>query len=234
MTVTADDVSVVMPVRDGERYLAEALDSVLAQSAPPGEVIVVDDGSTDGTAEVIASFGDRVRSAHQEPRGHAAALNRGIGLATRPWLAFLDADDLWTPNALAVRVARANEPGVPQLVGGRVEQFVSPELTDDERARFRFDPKPSRAQVFGAIIVRRAAFTTVGAVDESLPSASTIDWISRARVAELRVGTVDDVVLRRRLHTSNMGVVLDDDVTLRALRDAVRAHHARAHGKPDA
>jgi hypothetical protein len=67
----------------------------------------------------------------------------------------------------------------------------------------------------------------VGPLDESLPSASTIDWISRARAADVHMVQIDDVVVRRRLHERNLGVTNDDEVTRQALRDVVRAHHAR-------
>ena len=132
----------------------------------------------------------------------------------------------WTRDGRAAIAAPAVD-----LVSGRVEQFVSPDLPDDARARFRFDPAPSRAEVFGAILVRRAVLLDVGPLDETLPSAPTIDWISRARDAGVRSVEIDDVVLRRRLHGTNMGVTLDEDVTLQALRDVVRAHHARRQGK---
>jgi glycosyltransferase involved in cell wall biosynthesis len=227
------DVSVLVPVRDGARYLADALDSVLDQDPAPREVIAVDDGSTDDTPSVLRAYEASVRVLHQPASGQAAALNRGVAAATGAWLAFLDADDTWTPGALAARWARAAaDPGI-DMVSGRVEQFVSPELPDEVKARFRFDPAPSRAQLFGTVLVRRSAFLAVGPLDEALPSAAPVDWISRARATGLPTAEIDDVVLRRRLHRTNMGVVLDHDVTLQALRDVVRAHHARRRGTDD-
>ncbi len=228
MSSSTVDVTVVVAVRDGARYLAAALDSVLDDDPAPREVIAVDDGSTDDTVAVLRSYAPAVQTLQQPPAGQPAALNRGIAAATSEWVAFVDADDEWTPGALAVRWAQVR-PDV-DLVSGRVEQFVSPELPAEMQARFRFDPAPSRGQVFGSILVRRAALQQVGPLDESLPSASTIDWISRARSAGVRMVQVDDVVLRRRLHERNLGVTNDDEVTRQALRDVVRAHHARRRG----
>ena len=90
MTAT---ISCIVPVYNGARFLAEALESILAQSLPPDEIIVVDDGSTDDTPAVVAAYGtvDYVR---QENRGPAAARNRGVTLARGDFLSFLDADDL--------------------------------------------------------------------------------------------------------------------------------------------
>jgi glycosyltransferase involved in cell wall biosynthesis len=226
MTDTVD-VTVVVPVRNGARYVSAALDSVLAQVPAPRQVVVVDDGSTDGTAAVLRDYGDRIETFHQPPTGQAAAQNRGIRETTSAWIGFVDADDEWTPDSLATRwAATVADPSV-ELVSGRVVQFVSPELPDDAKARFKFDPSPSRGQVMGAVLVRTSVFSAVGLFDESLPSAAVIDWISRARFAGVRTLEIDDVVLRRRLHGENMGVTLDQDVTRQALRDVVRAHHAR-------
>jgi glycosyltransferase involved in cell wall biosynthesis len=194
--------------------------------------VAVDDGSRDDTPAILRGYEPAVQTIRLPLTGHAAALNRGITAATSTWVAFVDADDEWTAGALAVRWARVVADPTLDLVSGRVVQFVSPDLPADTQARFRFDPSPSRAQVFGAVLVRRAVLLDVGLLDERLPSASTIDWISRARVAGVHIEQIDDVVLRRRLHESNMGVVNDDEVTRRALRDVVRAHHARRQDRP--
>jgi glycosyltransferase involved in cell wall biosynthesis len=93
-------VSVVIPAYNAEAYLREALDSVFAQTRPPDEVVVVDDGSTDRTSEVAASYGDRVRLLRQPNRGEAAARNAGVLAARGALIAFLDADDTWLPRYL--------------------------------------------------------------------------------------------------------------------------------------
>jgi glycosyltransferase involved in cell wall biosynthesis len=101
----ADGVSAIVAVRDGERYIKQALDSILGQSAPPGEVVVVDDGSTDATQIALESYAGRVRVMQQDPGGVATALNVGIAASTGGFLAFLDADDVWTPTSLEFRTS---------------------------------------------------------------------------------------------------------------------------------
>ena len=101
MTIDAANVSVVMTVRDGERYLGEALDSILQQQPSPGEVVVVDDGSRDRTPELLDAYAEHVTAIRQAAQGFASGVNHGIAAASLPVLAFLDADDLWTPDALA-------------------------------------------------------------------------------------------------------------------------------------
>ena len=99
-------ISAVVPTHNRARLAARAIASVLAQSSPPTEIIVVDDGSTDGTADIVASFGNAVRYVHQQNAGGASARNHGVREAHEEWVAFLDSDDVWTPTHLE-RIAAA-------------------------------------------------------------------------------------------------------------------------------
>ena len=98
-------VSCVIPAYNAERHIERALESVFAQTLPADEVIVIDDGSDDRTEDVLARFGDRIRTVRQQNRGPAAARNRGIDLATGDLIAFQDADDEWHSEKLAKQVA---------------------------------------------------------------------------------------------------------------------------------
>lgn len=96
-------VSVVIPAYNAQDYIGRAIDSVLAQTLPPDEIIVVDDGSTDNTARVVKSYGSKVRYIHQENAGASVARNAGIDAAAGPWIAFLDSDDEWLPEKLRLQ-----------------------------------------------------------------------------------------------------------------------------------
>ena len=122
--MSAPRVSVLLPVRDGARFLREALDSVLAQTLADFELLVVDDGSTDETPEILASVGDeRLRVLRQEPAGLVAALERGIGEARAPYLARMDADDVSLPCRLERQVAFLDEQSQVALVVPGVESI---------------------------------------------------------------------------------------------------------------
>ena len=222
----ADRVSVVVAVRDGERYLAEALDSILDQSAPPGDVVVVDDGSTDGTGAVLEAYESRVRVIAQPAEGVAAAMNQGIAATTGELLAFLDADDVWPPTSLECRLTRLAAPDRPDAVFGRIAQFVSPELGPPAASTFRFDPAPVHAPMFQTMLIRREAFDRVGALATDYVIGANIDWVSRARAARVRAARVEDVVALRRLHGSNLGVTERRRQTEDLVR-VVRAHRRR-------
>lgn len=104
-----NSVSVIIPVRNGAKFIAETLDSILRQIAPPAEVIIVNDGSTDNTVAVIQEFGESVRLTTTKIRGVCAARNLGASIAKGNWLAFCDHDDLWLPTKLEKQLRLANQ-----------------------------------------------------------------------------------------------------------------------------
>lgn len=197
-------VSVVIAVHNGERYLADAIGSVLAQRYPALEIHVVDNASTDGTGEVARSF-PSVRYHRLEEKGLAKALNYGIDHSTGALLAFLDADDLWTPNRLSWQLeALAREPEL-DIVFGHIEQFVSPELDEATKARLavRNERVPGRHK--GAMVIRAESFRRVGPFAPTVDMGDFLDWYMRARDLALREIVLPEIVMRRRIHTTNMG-----------------------------
>jgi glycosyltransferase involved in cell wall biosynthesis len=207
---TGSPVSVVIPCHNGERYVAEAIRSVLLQTCEVLEIIVVDDGSTDGSRDAVAAFGAAVRAVHQPRAGASAARNRGAELARGELIAFLDADDLWTERALSALCAPLGHDASLGMTVGLMEQFVSPELPDGARHGFRFSPDPVPARMCGSVLLRRSEFERVGGFATRLESGEFTDWILRAEAMGVRFVTVPELVLRRRLHLCNHGVTRRD------------------------
>lgn len=199
-------VSVIIPVYNGERYLAEAIESVLAQTHRPLEVIVVNDGSTDGSAALAAGFGPPVRVLDVARGGGVVARNQGAAVARGAWLAFLDADDLWLPDKLRLQLAAAEaDPGVAVIFGG-VEHFLSPELDERARQRLYCPLGIARGQLPSALLVRRATFASLGGFDATWRMGELIDWCARARDAGVREVTIPALTLRRRVHGANQSL----------------------------
>lgn len=191
-------ISTIIPAYNAERYLAEAIESVLAQTRPPEEIVVVDDGSEDGTAEVASRF-PQVRLVRKTNQGIGATLNRGVEETTGAVLTFLDADDLWVPAKLELQ-RQALEQG-HELVFCHVEQFLSPELTEGSAPE---GAMPGR--VIGSLMVRRETFLRVGPLATRWTVGEFLDWLSRAQDLRLSIVTLPEVLLRRRLHTTNQGI----------------------------
>lgn len=230
-------LSVVIPCYNAERFLAEAIDSVLAQRAAGLEIIVIDDGSTDGSAEIARGFGPVV-SCHSQPNaGIAAARNAGIARATGELLAFVDADDLWTEGSLDARLAALESAPRVDCVFGALQQFLSPGIDPLVAARLEFDANASTARFAGTMLIRRAAFLRAGPFDTALRVGEMVEWVARAEAAGVTTRTLDAVVMRRRIHGNNTVLTqkLSQGDYLRALKAAMdRRRAALAASTPSA
>ena len=199
-------VSVMIPVYNGERYLAEAVDSVLAQAYRPLEVIVVDDGSDDDSGAVAQRYGDPVRYVRQERAGNGAARNRAVALAAGDLFTFLDADDRLAPSALERLTEQLAEDPTLAAVYGHVREFVSPDVDAESLARLR----PPVERVAGCLptnmLMRREHFLRVGEFATHLRVGVTVDWSARAAELSMRTALLDDVLFERRLHADNNGI----------------------------
>jgi glycosyltransferase involved in cell wall biosynthesis len=176
----------------------DAIQSALDQEHAPLEVIVVEDGSTDGGPDIVASFGDRVLALAQPHAGIGAARNTGVARASGEFLAFLDADDLWTPDRLTRPLAVLTAPDPPDIVFGMVEQFR--DTPGGGRVRVG---ELAKGYIAGAMLVRRATFLRVGPFATDVRAGEFIDWYARATELGLHTRLLEDVVLRRRLHDAN-------------------------------
>jgi glycosyltransferase involved in cell wall biosynthesis len=199
-------VSVMIGAYNAAPYLGEAIESALTQDYEPLELIVVDDGSTDGTAEVARSFA-QVKVIEQENGGNGAARNRAVENASGELYAFLDADDRFTPGKLTLQKAALDaDPGL-DMVFGHVREFLSPELDEETRAKLRPPaPEPMPWTAPNLMLVRRESFQRVGPFTTAVRVGVTVDWFARAQEAGLRHAILPEVVLERRLHTQNNGL----------------------------
>ncbi len=207
-------ISSVVPVFNGERYLRETLDSMLGQTYTPVEVIVADDGSTDGTSAVVNAYDGRVRYVHQPNTGHGAARNLGLDAARGELVAFLDADDLWHPEKLERQMARFQARPELEACVTFVQSFWSPELTAAEA--FSEDPVPGYRSV--SLLARRALFETVGHFDPALRHGNDTDWFLRVAEHGAVVELMSDVLVYRRLHEANRSTRLADNSRKEHLR----------------
>ena len=201
-------VSVIIPVRDGERYIADAIGSVLEQTKPPAELLVVDDASKDETATIVSQYsGSGVRLIQQPPRGAAAARNRGVKLARHELMAFLDADDLWTSTKLEQQCAELQCNATLDMVFGHVRQFVSPEVDPATRARLRCPSESVPGHLAGTMLIRRESFEKVGVFETGWAIGEFLAWYARAQLLGLREKMIPTVLLMRRLHRTNQGIL---------------------------
>ena len=213
--MTAASIGVVIGVRNQQRYIGEAIDSILGQTLPPEQVVVVDDGSTDETVAAIRAHGvEPVLLPEQS--GPAAARNAGAALIETELIAFLDGDDRMMPSHHAVLAAAL---GAANAVSGRTRQFFDPGREAELAARHRLPHEPMHGGICGAVMFRRDAFEALGRfpVDDGVH-----DFFGLVQSLGEHP-QVDDVVLERRIHGENRSIVDRDGLQAEYLRAARQA-----------
>ena len=195
-------VSVIIPVYNGARYLRAALESVFAQTYRDFEVIVVDDGSVDDSGVIAQSFPE-VHYIHQANQGVAAARNHGLEAARGQYFAFLDQDDLWTPDKLRLQIEYLlGHPDVGYTLtqqkyfldaGGTLPAWFRKELFDSVHTGW----------VLGTLVVRRTVFEEVGNFATGYSAANDSDWFFRAKAAGIPMAVVPELLLLKRIHEAN-------------------------------
>jgi glycosyltransferase involved in cell wall biosynthesis len=201
--VSAPLVSCIVPVFNGALHLGETIESILAQTYRPIEVLVVDDGSTDGSAEVAERYGDPVRVLRQANAGATEARNAAVRVARGDLIAFLDADDLWSPEKLEVQLEHLAAHPELDATFCQIENFFDDEVARAEEARWREHDRVVGSYVLPTLVVRREALERVP-LDGRWRHGDHVDWTLRAREAGVRFDVLPRVLAHRRRHAGNM------------------------------
>jgi glycosyltransferase involved in cell wall biosynthesis len=225
-------ITTIIPVYNCERYLGAAIESVLRQTWPSTEILVIDDGSTDRSVAVASRFAPRVKYEFISHQGAGAARNRRVALAKGDYLAFLDADDLWAETKLECQMAQFKSHPPADYVLGYVEQFVSPDIPALLAARIHCPAQLMAGIVPGTLLIPTATFRRVGEFSETLRVGEFIEWHSRAVELGLKSAFGPEVVLRRRLHATNSGVTRRDARSdyVRVVKAAIDRRRRNAKG----
>ncbi len=198
-------ISVIIPAYNAQKYLAEAIESVIAQTSAPLEIVVVDDGSTDATPRIATGF-SRVTYVRQENAGVAAALNHGSRVARGDLIAFLSADDIWDKGKLE-RQLQALDGQPNRLVFGHMLHFLSPELDPAQARGLVCPPQPMPAFSAGTLLTRIETFRAVGPLNETFAVGEFMDWYGRAKDGGIEAIMLDAVVSHRRVHLANQSTI---------------------------
>ena len=199
-------VSVIIPVYNCEGYLQAAIESVIAQTYKPWEIIVVDDGSIDKSAEVAKIFAPLIKYSFIENSGSSAAVNHGINLSQGDAIGFLDADDVWEQNKLALQIAAFGENPELEAIFGHLQQFKSPELSEASKSKLKIPVEVTPGYHRDTLLIKRLSLQRVGLFDTQIQMGEFIDWYLRAEEQGLKSLMLPDVLAKRRLHKTNMGI----------------------------
>jgi glycosyltransferase involved in cell wall biosynthesis len=206
------EVSVVIPTYNTARFIADAIDSALAQSYKPSEIIVIDDGSSDNTREVITHYGDKIKYIYQSNAGPASARNKGVKEARGEWIAFLDSDDYWDKDHLELLLKHAQDhPDASLIYCGKKWVDMDGKLIQDSFEQTQFPSGWIFKDMFTAnyisstsvVLVKKGIFIELGGFDKQLRIAEDYDlWIRIAAVSP--ICGVPIYTLNYRRHENNL------------------------------
>lgn len=197
-------VSIIIPAYNAAKYLPESVNSALAQTYSEREIIIVDDGSTDGTSQILGEYGDSIRVVVQTNQGSAAACNAGVAVAKGEWIAFLDADDVWLPEKLARQIEHCGKTAI-----SHTDSVCFGEALHFEVRRSSFEP-PYSGKVLkelmirnfitkSTVLMRHQVFQDIGGFDPSYIAVE--DWPFFLKVcAEHELGYLPEALVRYRVH----------------------------------
>lgn len=222
-------VSVIVPVYNAERFIADTLESIRAQDYEPTEVIVVDDGSADNSADVARAFGG-AQVVQQSNQGPAAARNEGLKRARGEFIAFVDADDLLPPTKLSKQVSYLlAHPNVGCVLGH--QEWINPPPTLQRDSIYGdLDGIPLTSAVFRASVLRR-----LGGYDVSYRTHENMDLLFRLRELGSETAVIPDLVLYRRFHGGNLSHAprAEHDPRLRSLKAKLDRSRAQEETQTD-
>ena len=199
-------VSVIIPVYNGENFIVGAIENVINQQYQPLEIIVVDDGSTDQTANIVSQFKAQVKYVYQNNSGPASARNKGIKLSQGNIIAFLDTDDLWSENKLAIQLDYLAQNPNCSIVQGLIQQMELTRFSETELPFFEKVHQPYQYINIGSAIYRKSVFDQVGLFDEKMTYGEDVDWFFRAWENGISKAVLKEVNLFYRKHQQSMTV----------------------------
>lgn len=208
--MSEESVTTIIPVYNGEKYIIETIQSILNQTVTPQELIIINDGSTDQTVELVNQVIEKyntpvnVKLFSQANQGVGTALKKGIELSNSIFLTFMDADNLWDRKKLERQLDYLEKHPEIDMVFGMAKQFISPELSAGESAKMVCPTEPMKGLIAGAMCIRKSRYYVLGEFDPNISLCPFIDWFSRASLQGINYHCLEEVVLYRRLHTSNV------------------------------
>lgn len=196
-------ISIIMPVRNGANYIAEALSAIKSQDVDM-EIIVVDDGSDDETAQIAESFGCIVLQ-NSISKGPVIAKNTALKIARGKYVMFHDHDDVLNLNALPQMLKELQENAGIFAVMAQMQDFSSPEVSQEERKKIILRTEPYSGLLSGAILMKKEVFEKIGLFDESLKAGDALYWNNKMNANNLEIKKLNFIAANRRIHNASFG-----------------------------
>ena len=227
-------VSIILPVHNAERFVLQALASIHSQIYTAYEIVVIDGGSTDGTATLIRKA-DKVRFITQPGSGLADAWNAGLAAANGEYICFIDSDDLWPPYKLDIQVAYLEQHPEIEYVVGFVTYFVEPGCQPPPQMRAEIFSGAHVGYMPGTLMARRGLFRRLGGFGAEWEITPDIEWVARMQAEDVPRAVLPQVLLNKRVHETNLSTVAGPALIKRELLRLLKSSldRRRASHEPD-
>jgi glycosyltransferase involved in cell wall biosynthesis len=197
-------VSIIIPVFNAEKYVQEAIQSVLSQTYKNIELICINDQSTDNSLTILESFRNKIILVNNENNcGTAESRNKGIRIARGEYLAFIDNDDIWESNKLEVQMNHLRNNPALNVLFSYMQCFISPDISEEIKKIRYCPPDPTPGYIPSTVVIKRSSFKKVGYFESRWKNGESVAWIFKAKDVGLNFGIVDDVLVKRRIHETN-------------------------------
>ncbi len=223
-------ITTIVAVRNGERFLKEALDSILATHYPKLEILVIDGGSTDATATIAQAY-PQVRYSKQIGTGIPDAYNQGVAEAHGELVAFLSHDDRWLPDKLTRQTEYLATHPDHQLVVCRIRHFLERGCALPAGFRSELLEGDQVGKIMETLLVRKSLFETVGTFDTNYKIGEDVDWYARVQDAGFEVPVIPEVLVEKRVHDANSSLNAKDNnaILLQVIRQSIKRKQDQAN-----
>lgn len=218
-TFKEPQIEVIVPVYNGARFIEQAINSILNQKYPVKKIWIINDGSTDATAEILDQLDqkhEKIQVLTQTNQGVSVALNYALMLIKEEWVAFLDADDLWKPDRILSQVNALEASPDCEVFFGQILEFE--DFPKGESQQFAARPQIMDGFLRSTLLCKRHLFEEFGRFDETLSVGEFIDWFQKVRNAGKAYQVLPQVVAKRRIHGENMTAKIDRNEFLHLIR----------------
>ncbi|MFT5641877.1 MAG: glycosyltransferase involved in cell wall biosynthesis [Cyclobacteriaceae bacterium] len=217
--------TVVIPSFNQGKYISETLDSIIQQTHPVDEILVVDDASTDDTCQIIKNKFPQVRLLiNSSNQGPSYSRNFGIESSTSDLITFLDADDLWPEDKIQWQYDYLIQNPNIDMVAGFGDYFFSEKIDQNDVRRKYLEGKPHFNAYLGTFLIRRSVFDRIGMFDVEMRLSEDQDWFMRSKEAGVSLEVKEKISLKKRVHDANTtdGLSFKDSGFIQALRNSIR------------
>lgn len=202
-------VSAIIAARNGEKYISQALESIVNQDYKKVEILVIDNGSSDGTAEIVKSY-PCVKYVYFSEPNVALARAKGVELAKSDYIAFLDQDDVWVKDKISQQIHFLEKNVLYGGVVGYQKLFLEEGVKKPHWLKAAFLDDPQVGYLPSTFLVKRQVFEKINKGDARYPSASDAAWFFKAKALNILIGLLPCVLVHRRMHDENETHKVDD------------------------